>query len=227
MAQAKPAWTFVRDRRYLALRTGVALAVGSIGPSFARGLLPRSTTDQAMLTGAVGAYALGFSALGLSTVEAVSELIVTSRQGGDPKNVTLAAAGIVAASGGAVVAAVPDTADLALPLAFALALALALALSLALTHAMSLAVVAVPHGSDGLDRHGHRHFARLLEHQREVERFALNELFVEINQHHVQPARLEFGHAARGHVDGLDPAHPHHPVFLDMGVKFGAVAGGA
>ena len=118
MAQAKPAWTFVRERRYLALRTGVGLAVASIGPSFARGLLPRSTTDQAMLTGAVGAYALGFSALGLSTVEAVSELIVTSRQGGDPKNVTLAASGIVAASGAAVVAAVPDTADVALPLAF-------------------------------------------------------------------------------------------------------------
>ena len=49
MAQAKPAWTFVRERRYLALRTGVGLAVASIGPSFARGLLPRSTTDQAML----------------------------------------------------------------------------------------------------------------------------------------------------------------------------------
>ena len=79
MVEVTPAWTFVRERRYLALRTGVATAVASIGPSFARGLLPRSTTDQAMVTGATAAYALGFSALGLSTAEAVAEIIVANR----------------------------------------------------------------------------------------------------------------------------------------------------
>ena len=91
MVEVKPAWTFVRERRYLALRTGVATAVASVGPSFARGLLPRSTTDQAMITGATAAYALGFSALGLSIAEAVSEIIVNNRQEGNPENIALAA----------------------------------------------------------------------------------------------------------------------------------------
>ena len=100
MVEVKPAWTFVRERRYLALRTGVATAVASVGPSFARGLLPRSTTDQAMVTGATAAYALGFSALGLSIAEAVSEIIVNNRQGGNPENIALAASAIVAAAGG-------------------------------------------------------------------------------------------------------------------------------
>ena len=99
MVEVKPAWTFVRERRYLALRTGVATAVASIGPSFARGLLPRSTTDQAMVTGATAAYALGFSALGLSIAEAVSEIIVTNRREGNPENIALAASAIVAAAG--------------------------------------------------------------------------------------------------------------------------------
>jgi uncharacterized membrane protein len=117
MVEVKPAWTFVRERRYLALRTGVATAVASVGPSFARGLLPRSTTDQAMVTGATAAYALGFSALGLSTAEAVSEIIVTNRQGGDPENIALAASAIVAAAGAAVIAAVPDDNSVSLPLA--------------------------------------------------------------------------------------------------------------
>jgi uncharacterized membrane protein len=119
MVEVKPAWTFVRERRYLALRTGVATAVASVGPSFARGLLPRSTTDQAMVTGATAAYALGFSALGLSTAEAVSEIIVMNRQGGDPENIALAASAIVAAAGLAVVAAVPDDHTVSLPLATA------------------------------------------------------------------------------------------------------------
>ena len=54
----------------------------------------------------------------LNLIDATAEVIVTSRQGGDPKNVALAASGIVAASSAAVVAVVPDTADVALPLAF-------------------------------------------------------------------------------------------------------------
>ena len=123
MVEVKPAWTFVRERRYLALRTGVATAVASVGPSFARGLLPRSTTDQAMITGATAAYALGFSALGLSIAEAVSEIIVNNRQGGNPENIALAASGIVAAGGIAVIAAVPDDNSVSLPLATAQSLA--------------------------------------------------------------------------------------------------------
>ena len=119
MVEVKPAWTFVRERRYLALRTGVATAVASVGPSFARGLLPRSTTDQAMVTGATAAYALGFSALGLSIAEAVSEIIVTNRREGNPENIALAASAIVAASGIAVIAAVPDDNSVSLPLATA------------------------------------------------------------------------------------------------------------
>ena len=119
MVEVKPAWTFVRERRYLALRTGVATAVASVGPSFARGLLPRSTTDQAMVTGATAAYALGFSALGLSIAEAVAEVIVTNRREGDPENIALAASGIVTAVAAAVVAAVPDDNSVSLPLATA------------------------------------------------------------------------------------------------------------
>ena len=119
MVEVKPAWTFVRERRYLALRTGVATAVASVGPSFARGLLPRSTTDQAMITGATAAYALGFSALGLSIAEAVSEIIVNNRREGNPENIALAASAIVAAAGGAVIAAVPDDNSVSLPLATA------------------------------------------------------------------------------------------------------------
>jgi uncharacterized membrane protein len=119
MVEVKPAWTFVRERRYLALRTGVATAVASVGPSFARGLLPRSNADQAMITGATAAYALGFSALGLSATEAVGEIIVTNRRGGDPELITLAASAVVAAASGAVIAAVRDDHSVPLPLATA------------------------------------------------------------------------------------------------------------
>ena len=118
-AQVKPTWTFVRERRYLALRTGVATAVASVAPSMARGLLPRSSTDQAMVTGATAAYALGFSALGLSIAEAVAEVVVTNRQGGDPEKIALAASALVATAGAAVVAAVPDDHSVSLPLATA------------------------------------------------------------------------------------------------------------
>ncbi len=119
MVEITPAWTFVREKRYLALRTGVATAVASVGPSFARGLLPRSTTDQAIVTGATAAYALGFSSLGLSIAEAVSEIIVNNRREGNPENIALAASAIVAAAGGAVIAAVPDDNSVSLPLATA------------------------------------------------------------------------------------------------------------
>ncbi|MDQ1246225.1 MAG: hypothetical protein QG597_593 [Actinomycetota bacterium] len=119
MAELKPAWTFVRERRYLALRSGVVTAISTIGPSFARGLLPRSTTDQAMVTGATAAYGLGFASLGLATVEAVSELIVKSRRSGDTANTTLAATTVVALAGVTVIALVPDDHEVPMSLATA------------------------------------------------------------------------------------------------------------
>ncbi|HQR25497.1 MAG TPA: alpha/beta-hydrolase family protein [Nocardioides sp.] len=79
--------------------------------------MPRSTTDQAIVTGASAAYWLGFASLGLSAVESVAELIVKSRRSGDPENLTLAASALVGVAGVAAIAAVPDTHDVPLPLA--------------------------------------------------------------------------------------------------------------
>jgi hypothetical protein len=117
MLEAKPAWTFVREQRFLALRTGVLAATASVGASFGRGLLPRSTSDQAIVTGASAAYWLGFSSLGLSAAEAVSEIIVKRRQAGRPEDVALAASVLVALAGTAVIVVVPDSHDVPMPLA--------------------------------------------------------------------------------------------------------------
>ncbi len=117
MIEIKPAWTFVRERRYLALRTGVAAATASVGPTFARGLLPRSTSDQAILSATAAAYWLGFSALGLSTVEAVSELVVKARRSGSPETVALGTSAVVALAGTGVVAAIPNSHEVPLGLA--------------------------------------------------------------------------------------------------------------
>ncbi len=105
------------ERRYLALRTGVTAAAAGVASSFARGLLPRSTTDQAMLSGAVAAYWLGSATVGLSAVEAVAELLVKARGRGDPTTTTLLAAGTVAAGSAAVLATVPADPAASLPLA--------------------------------------------------------------------------------------------------------------
>ena len=80
-------------RRYLALRTGVAAAAVTSN-TFARGLLPRTTTDQAMATGVTAAFGLGVGTLAVSAVEATAELVATSRGRGDPENTTLIAAAI-------------------------------------------------------------------------------------------------------------------------------------
>jgi hypothetical protein len=117
MLEAKPAWTFVREQRFLALRTGVLAATASVGASFGRGLLPRSTSDQAILTGASAAYWLGFSSLGLSAAEAVSEIIVKRRRAGRPEDVTLAASVLVALAGTAVIVVVPDSHEVPMPVA--------------------------------------------------------------------------------------------------------------
>lgn len=104
-------------RRYLALRTGVTAAAAGVTSSFARGLLPRSTTDQAMLSGAVAAYWLGSATIGLSAVEAVAELLVKARGRGDPTTTTLAAAAAVTAGSAAVLATIPPDPAASLPVA--------------------------------------------------------------------------------------------------------------
>lgn len=105
-----------RARRYLALRTGVTAAAAGVGSTFARGLLPRSSTDQALITGASAAYWLGSATIGLSAVEAVAELMHRRRQA-SLENALLVAASAVLAAGGAVAAAIPDTHAQPLPLA--------------------------------------------------------------------------------------------------------------
>ncbi len=96
-------------RRYLALRTGVAVAAGATSNTFARGLLPRSTSDQAMVTGATAAVGLGVGTLAVSTVEATAELVATNRGQGDPETTTLLAATLLAAGGIAAAKLLPNT----------------------------------------------------------------------------------------------------------------------
>ena len=96
-------------RRYLALRTGVTAAAAVTSNTFARGLLPRTTTDQAMATGVTAAIGLGVGTLAVSAVEATAELVATSRGRGDPENTTLIAAAIVAGAGFAGARLLPNT----------------------------------------------------------------------------------------------------------------------
>ncbi len=96
-------------RRYLALRTGVAAAAGVTAATFSRGLLPRSTTDQAMATAATAAYGLGAGTVALSAIEATSELVSKHRGQGDPQTQTLVVALGLAAAGAIVNRALPNT----------------------------------------------------------------------------------------------------------------------
>jgi uncharacterized membrane protein len=104
-------------RRYLALRTGVTAAAAVTSNTFARGLLPRTATDQAMATGVTAAIGLGAGTLAVSAVEATAELVAASRGRGDPENTTLLAAAILAGAGFAGARVVPNTATTPLPLA--------------------------------------------------------------------------------------------------------------
>lgn len=105
-------------RQYLALRTGVAAAAGLSANTFARGLLPRSNTDQAMATGATAAIGLGLGTVAVSAVEATAELVATSRgRGGDPETTTLIAAGLLAATGYVGATLLPNTSTTPLPIA--------------------------------------------------------------------------------------------------------------
>lgn len=104
-------------RRYLALRTGVTAAAAVTSNTFARGLLPRTTTDQAMATGVTAAIGLGVGTLAVSAVEATAEVVANSRGRGDPENTTLIAAAIVAGVGFAGARLLPNTSTTPLPLA--------------------------------------------------------------------------------------------------------------
>ena len=104
-------------RRYLALRTGVTAAAAVTSNTFARGLLPRTTTDQAMATGVTAAIGLGVGTLAVSAVEATAELVATSRGRGDPENTTLIAAAILAGAGLAAARLLPNTSTTPLPVA--------------------------------------------------------------------------------------------------------------
>jgi uncharacterized membrane protein len=108
-----------RERRFLALRTGVAAAAGTTAGTFARGLLPRSTGDQAMATAATAAYGLGVGTLAVSTIEATAELVAKARGRGDPELTTLATAGLLAAGGLTAWRALPNTHGTPLPVAAA------------------------------------------------------------------------------------------------------------
>ncbi|MCU0282388.1 MAG: alpha/beta hydrolase [Candidatus Nanopelagicales bacterium] len=90
---AHPEW------RYLALGTGVAVAATATSGTFSRGLLPRSASDQAMVTAATAAYGMGVGTLAVSLIEACSELLIDARGTGDPDTVTLLTAGVLAAGG--------------------------------------------------------------------------------------------------------------------------------
>ena len=87
------------SRRFLALRSGVAGAAAVAAPTFQRGLLPRSTTDQAMATGATAAYGLGVGTVAVSAIEASAELVAKVRGHGDPETTLLITAGLLAAAG--------------------------------------------------------------------------------------------------------------------------------
>lgn len=104
-------------QRYLALRTGVSAAAAVTGLTFARGLLPRSASDQAMLTGAVAAYGLGVGTLAVSTIEASAELVSQARHGGDPTTTTLATGAALAAGGYAAARILPTSHDTGLAVA--------------------------------------------------------------------------------------------------------------
>ncbi|HEX6887244.1 MAG TPA: alpha/beta-hydrolase family protein [Candidatus Nanopelagicales bacterium] len=106
--------------RYLAVGTGVAVAAGVTGGTFARGLLPRSLSDQAMASAATAAYGLGAGTLAVSVVEATSELVATARgRGGNPETTALLTAAVLGACGLSAWRTLPNDSAAPLPVAAA------------------------------------------------------------------------------------------------------------
>jgi uncharacterized membrane protein len=112
-----------RERRYLALRTGVAAAAGITPGTFQRGLLPRSTSDQAMATAAAAAFGMGVGTLAVSAIEATAELVAITRGQGNPETTTLITAGLLAAGGMAASQILPNRHEAPLPVAAASSMA--------------------------------------------------------------------------------------------------------
>lgn len=88
-------------------RVGILAAVASVGHSFSRGLLPRATVDQAVITGASSAMNYAMTALGQSVSESTADFVIR-RAGGVADTRTnhrsLTLAGNVAAIGVGVLA---------------------------------------------------------------------------------------------------------------------------
>ena len=112
--------------RFGAVRTGILAGAWSVAGSFQRGLLPRSATDQALLTGVVAAFHIGAGALSHATVAATTELMGSKFPALKPDALNLLAAGAVAGGSAAVLAAVPERRDHPMPAQIARAAALKL-----------------------------------------------------------------------------------------------------
>ena len=83
-----------------------------------------------------------------------------------------------------------------------------------------------------IDRHLHRHIARRLEGQGQVDHVALLQRTAQAQQHHMMAAALHDDLAIGGDLEPfLDMDHPHHPIgILAMGVQldlFGHIRGRA
>jgi uncharacterized membrane protein len=63
-------------------RVGLVTAVSGVGHSFSRGLLPRSTVDQAVITGASSTINYAMTALAQSVSEGLAELVIRNVSGG-------------------------------------------------------------------------------------------------------------------------------------------------
>lgn len=63
-------------------RVGLVTAVSGVGHSFSRGLLPRSTIDQAVITGASGTINYAMTAFAQSISEGFAELVIRKIAGG-------------------------------------------------------------------------------------------------------------------------------------------------
>ena len=109
--------------RHLALRAGVGTAAASISGSFARGLLPRSSADQALTTSAAAAVRLGAGTVAVALTEALAEIAVARSGRGDAETTTLISSAILAVGCFGAVKAIPDSHDEPLPVASARSLA--------------------------------------------------------------------------------------------------------
>ena len=77
----------IRTRHTLGLpeRAGLLAASTSVGHSFSRGLMPRSTTDQAVVTGVSTAINYAFTVMAQSLVEAVARRVARSGADADER----------------------------------------------------------------------------------------------------------------------------------------------